>query len=78
MNQSKNLNELDLEWQYVMLAHHVSEFLEEVVHYDVYGDGDGIYPVCDVDLEPMKKRLSLIEGLRYSETSQNDSINEEL
>ena len=76
MKQSKDLNELDLEWQYVMLAHHVSEFLEEVAHYDVYGDG--IYPICDTDLEPLKNRLSLIKSLRDNTTSQDNYVNKEL
>ena len=56
-----NIKKLDLEYQYAMLAHHVKTFLDEVVQYDTYEDG--LYQVVDDDLEPMMKRLEVINEL---------------
>jgi len=58
---SVRLRKLDLEYQYIMLAHHVKEFLDEVVQHDTYEDG--LYQVVDDDLEPMMKRLEVINSI---------------
>ncbi len=55
----KEIYKLDLEWQYTMLAHHVKEFLTEASNFEE----DGIYPVVDDDLEPMRKRLEVIKRI---------------
>jgi len=60
MNGMKtNIKKLDLEYQYTMLAHHVKTFLDEASHFEE----DGIYRAVDDDLEPMRKRLKVINEL---------------
>jgi len=59
--ENKDIEKLDLEYQYTMLARHVKDFLDEVVQYDTYEDG--LYQVVDDDLEPMMKRLEVIKSL---------------
>ena len=59
--KNKDIERLDLEYQYTMLARHVKDFLEEIVHYDTYNEG--LYQIVDDDLEPMKKRLEVISNL---------------
>jgi len=54
-----NIKKLDLEYQYTMLAHHVKTFLDEASHFEE----DGIYRAVDDDLEPMRKRLKVINEL---------------
>ena len=57
----EDIKKLDLEYQYTMLARHVKDFLEEIVHYDTYNEG--LYQIVDDDLEPMRKRLEAISNL---------------
>jgi hypothetical protein len=62
-----DIKKLDLEYQYTMLAHHVKTFLDEVSNFDTYDNG--LYQVIDDDLEPMIKRLEVINSLhKMSET----------
>jgi len=56
-----DIKKLDLEYQHTMLVHHVKTFLDEVVQYATYEDG--LYQVVDDDLEPMRKRLEVINEL---------------
>ena len=55
-----DIEKLDLEYQYAMLAHHVAEFLDEASHFEE----DGVYPAVDDDLEPMRKRLATIRAIQ--------------
>ena len=57
-----DIEKLDLEYQYTMLARHVKDFLEEIVHYDTYNEG--LYQIVDDDLEPMRKRLATIRAIQ--------------
>ena len=57
----KDIEKLDLEYQYTMLAGHVKDFVEEIVLYDTYNEG--LYQIVDDDLEPMQKRLEVINSI---------------
>ena len=57
---NKKVEAIDAEYQYVMLAHHVSEFIKNLPYSGV----KGIYVLEDKDLEPMIKRLEVIKTLK--------------
>ena len=63
-----DIKKLDLEYQYTMLAHHVKTFLDEVSNFDTYDNG--LYQVIDDDLEPMIKRLEVIDNLHKMEDTE--------
>ncbi len=73
----KEINKLDLSYQFIMLAKHVEQFLETVSsnrELSILGAGDGctdetrVYTLIDKDLEPMRNRLKTIKSL-YKEKS---------
>jgi len=57
-----NIAELDLKYQFAMLASHVEDFLRDIPDYDTYDEG--VYQVVDDDLEPMRKRLHAIRSIQ--------------
>jgi hypothetical protein len=60
MNGMKtNIKKLDLEYQHTMLAHHVSEFVRNLPYSGI----KGIYVLEDKDLEPIMKRLEVINSI---------------
>ena len=63
-------NFFDLNYQYAMLANHVSKFLDERHTYDNNDDDTYYYRITDDDLEPMKKRLALIKVLEESKDKE--------
>jgi len=72
--ETKDIEKLDLKYQYTMLARHVKEFLDEISDYDTYNEG--IYHIVDDDFEPMRKRLEVINSIikkndtRYKEVCE--------
>ncbi len=62
MKEINKATELDLKYQFAMLASHVEDFLKEIVHYDTYNEG--LYQIVDDDIEPMQKRLATIRSIQ--------------
>ena len=55
-----NIAELDLKYQFAMLASHVEDFLKEA--FDTWDEG--VYHIRDKQLDPMRKRLHAIRSIQ--------------
>jgi hypothetical protein len=78
MRKYRNISGLDrlaINWQCMLLAQDVSGFLKEIVNYDIRRDG--VYEICDVDLDPLRKRLFAIKKLHSDKEGNNGSSNRE-
>jgi hypothetical protein len=53
--------ELDLKYQFAMLALHVEEFLNEIANHNTH---EGLRRVVNDDLMPMSKRLATIRSIQ--------------
>ena len=67
-----DIEKLDLEYQYAMLAHHVAEFLGAVVDFNTHGDG--LYQVVDDDLEHMRERLAAIRRIQMRPQREGEAF----
>ena len=75
----KEIDKINLEYQYTMLAQHVAHFLNDLPNLDMLGDG--VFYVVEDDVAPMRNRLAAIRdhlGEHYSSKNLAENREEEI